>query len=414
MSNTKETPKKAWRVRTSIAAIILIAAIVLFPTSAQAEKIIKTNAVQAGTTINNDVFLTGENPLVEGTINGDVFVLGKNLTIKGEVNGSVVAIADKVKLEGKISGNLYALTAGYVQKSEAEIERSLYLLGLSLILEKDASIGRDLNTVTLSAGLRGDIGRDTNATVGLFELFRLLRESVNQSITGIPSPEQFAQITPPRITQKLTDAPRRALLRLPAPATSTPLIRWTLATLTALVTFLIVGLLALWIFPARFQTWVRKLEERPLASAGYGAIVLINGYLMPLLLVALLGGAVLGLLYLSLPALAWMLFWGALGLFVAIFSLFLIVITFLSKTIVAYWVGEFIFKKLAPQALEYKIFPLLLGLLIYVPLASIRYVGFFIGLVVTLFGLGTLWLTRNQAKTEHEAEVESAQDAESA
>ena len=408
MNNAKKSHKTTWRVRTIIAAIVSIAAMMVFPASAQAGKIIKTNTVQAGKTINNDVFLTGENPIVEGIINGDVFVFGSNLNIKGEVNGSVFAIAKKINLEGNISGNFYALSSGYIQKSGAQIERSLYLSGLSLLLEKDAKIGRDLNALTLSAGLRGDIARDTNATVGFFELLRLLRENVSQTITGIPSAYQFAQMNPRSITQNLENMPRRALTRMATPSTNSAFLQWLLTSLTALATFLIVGLLALCLLPKRFQTWVTEVQKKPFASAGYGAIVLVNGYLMPILLVALLTGAVLGLLYLSLPSLAWMLFWGVLGVFVATFSLFLISVAFLSKTIVAYWAGEFIFKKLAPQALEYKIFPLLLGLFIYVLLASIPYLGFFIGLVVTLLGLGSLWLARHQAQITVEAKAEVA------
>ncbi|HIE25162.1 MAG TPA: hypothetical protein EYP74_04095 [Anaerolineales bacterium] len=407
MNNVKTLPKKIWRVSFIIAAMLSLAAILLSPASAQAKKIIKTNLVQVGKTIENDVFLTGENPLIEGTVNGDVFVFGSNLTIKGDVNGSVIAIAEKINLEGNISGNLYALTSGgYTQKTNAQIERSLYLFGLSLLLEKDAKIGRDLNALTLSAGLRGEIGRDTNATVGLFELLRLLNENLRQTITGIPAPEQFVQLQ--RIPRDLGDAPRRALMRISAFQAKVPLQAWLLSSLTAFASFLIVGLLSLWMFPAWQKTWVHQLDEKPLASAGYGALVLINGYLMPILLVALLGGAVLGLLYISLPSLAWMLFWGILGLSVAIFSLFLVAVAFLSKTIVAYWVGEFILSKLVPKALQYKVLSLLLGLLIYVPLASIRYVGFFVGLVVTMLGLGTLWLTRNQAQIARDAEVESA------
>jgi len=50
----------------------------------------------------------------------------------------------------------------------------------------------------------------------------------------------------------------------------------------------------------------------------------------------------------------------------------------------------------------------LLGLVIYVPLTSIPYMGFFIGLVVTLLGLGSIWLAQKQAHRPVEAVVEAA------
>jgi hypothetical protein len=50
-------------------------------------------------------------------------------------------------------------------------------------------------------------------------------------------------------------------------------------------------------------------KNEPLASAGYDIIVLINGYLVSILGLFLIVGLLLGLLYLSLPSLAWPFFW---------------------------------------------------------------------------------------------------------
>jgi hypothetical protein len=93
---------------------------------------------------------------------------------------------------------------------------------------------------------------------------------------------------------------------------------------------------------------------------------------------------------------------------VTLFTLFQVAITFLSKAIVAYLVGTFILSKIASHIMQYRILPLLLGLLIYVPLAAIPYLGTFIGLVVTLFGLGAIWLSRKQVSQPIAAVVETA------
>jgi len=103
-----------------------------------------------------------------------------------------------------------------------------------------------------------------------------------------------------------------------------------------------------------------------------------------------------------------MSFWAGLGLLMTLFTLFLAATTFLSKTIVAYLVGAFILSRVASGVLQYRILPLLLGLLLYVPLASIPYMGFVFGLVVTLLGLGSIWLTRKQVSRPVEAVVETA------
>ena len=67
--------------------------------------------------------------------------------------------------------------------------------------------------------------------------------------------------------------------------------------------------------------------------------------------------------------------------------------SYLSKGIVAYLVGYLILERIAPKVAAHKFWPLLLGLIIYVLLRSIPYFGWAVSLVVTLMGLGAVWLT---------------------
>lgn len=49
-------------------------------------------------------------------------------------------------------------------------------------------------------------------------------------------------------------------------------------------------------------------------------------------------------------------------------------------------------RRLAPNSLNYKILPLLLGLLIYVLLAWLPYFGWVVAVLVNAVGLGAAWL----------------------
>lgn len=365
-----------------------------------------TSAVPAGQVIENDVFLTGEKPVVEGTVNGNVFIVGSDVTISGEVNGSVFVMAERLTLPGRVHGGLYAAAVELTQPADGQIGQSLYALTLSLVTEPESVIGRDLTTVAMSARLRGQTGRDTTAVIGPWELFKLLREGITQNITGYV-PGQLASVkSGPQHVSVRSSSPRRAMLRMVQRVRRSALVDWLVAAARALVKFLIVGGLMLWAFPRQFQGWAEKVRKEPLASAGYGAVVLINGYLVPGLMLFLLLGLLFGLIYLSLPALAWIFFWAGLGTLMTLFTLFLAAVTFLSKAIVAYLAGTFILSRVAPTTVRYPVIPLLLGLLIYVPLASIPYLGFFIGLVVTLLGLGSIWLSRKQISQWSETRVE--------
>ena len=408
MKSADGSTRMAWRSRTFITVIGMVAVMLLFPASAGAEKVLHANAVPAGQVIDNDVFLIGQQPVVDGTVNGDVFIVGSDVTIRGEVNGSVFVVAENLHLPGVVSGNLYAAAVELTQPTESQIGRSLYALTLSLITEPESSIGRDLNTVALSARMQGQTERNTAAIIGPWELFKILRDIVNQNIIGFaPNQPSLAKSNSEDVSFRAV-RPQRAMMRVAKDTEPSELVDWLLTALKSFLNFLIVGGVMLWIFPRQFQGWADKVRREPLAAAGYGAVVLINGYLLPGLILFLLIGLLLGLIYVSLSSLAWPVFWVGVGSLVALFALFTLTTTFLSKAIVAYLAGTFIFSKVAPGALQYRVLPLLLGLLIYVLLAAIPYLGIFIGLVVTLLGLGAIWLSRKQAPQPVEAVEETA------
>jgi hypothetical protein len=75
-----------------------------------------------------------------------------------------------------------------------------------------------------------------------------------------------------------------------------------------------------------------------------------------------------------------------------VFTIFILVVTYGSKLIVSFFAGKWILEKLAPTAAESKIWPLLLGVVIYVILRAIPIFGWLIGFMVTLIGLGAVYL----------------------
>jgi len=149
-----------------------------------------------------------------------------------------------------------------------------------------------------------------------------------------------------------------------------------------------------------FNGATKELRQRPLASAGYGALVFVNGFLLSLLLGAVIVGIGLGLRALTLTSLAWA-FWGvtfsSLGLG---FSLFIVSLVWLSKAIVAALVGIFILERAYPRALEYRGTAMTLGHLIYLPLCLIPVVGWVLALIISVLGLGAMFLSIRQIKRD--------------
>ena len=170
---------------------------------------------------------------------------------------------------------------------------------------------------------------------------------------------------------------------------------WLRWIATEFFTLLVFGLLGIWLFSSFLKRSGQKIESKPLKSTGIGllglviSVALIGVVVLVGLLILMLG---IGLGALSLWDLAWAV-WGvgftSLGL---TFWLSLLFVSYGTKVIVTFLVGTLILERLAPKANQYKILPLLLGLLIYVLLAWLPYFGWVVAVLVNAVGLGAAWL----------------------
>ena len=395
MFNRKCSNEKSRYILPLVMALLGIVFSFALPISVQAGKELSINEIPEGFVIDEDIFLIGEKPSIEGTVNGDVFVIGSDVMIDGEVNGSIFALAEKINLQGKVSGNLYVAAVEVNQPTQGKIERSLYALSLSLIMEEGSSIDRDLNIVTMSAKLKGKISGKTSAIIGPWEIFKVLRNYFNQNIVGF-NPNQIILVEKESevIPIKAGIPHMASIIEKENKEDSSQFLEYLQGVMKSFINFIVVGGIIFWIFPRQFKGCSQKAQDAPLASAGYGILVLINSYLVPVVSLFLVLGLFISLLWLSLPSLAWTFFGLGFGVLITLFTILQIAITFISKSIIAYLLGSFILSKTAPGVMKYTFLRLLLGLLIYVPIASIPYLGFVVGLVTTLIGLGAIWLER--------------------
>ncbi len=175
---------------------------------------------------------------------------------------------------------------------------------------------------------------------------------------------------------------------------------WIVPFLVDLITFLILGSLLIWLLPKPFERWTEKTKQAPLKAFGTGILLFFGGYLAVILGVLLilgvaiflyfiqfngLGGIILGI---GLPAVG--VFLGALSLFVA----------YISKLVVVFVIGKLILARLYPKALAHRFWPLALGLVIYLLIAMIPWLGWVVGVIATLIGLGAIWLGWQQKPAE--------------
>jgi hypothetical protein len=386
---TKGAQLSNWLVLLFLGLLLALSA-----QSVRAQGIVFGEQIPAGNEIVSDVVLNGNDVRLMGVVDGDVFIVGRSVIVDGDVSGSLFVIADRVLLNGTVEGSAYVTAASSQVGETAVVGRSLYFLGLNLLTEQGSIIQRDLYVLTLGARLRGSVERDTQAIIGLVEVVRFILSGVNQVTTG-----QSVSFLEPGLT--VDTRPRGTTYRLqtqtePEAATPNPqaaaIGEWAMEQVRFLLNILIVGLLLLWLRPNWFVGWSERVKERPLTTFGAGLSIYFIGFAgtVALTLIFIALGATLGLLSFWGLAFTW---WGITlsGLSLA-FWLFILFVSYISKAVVAYWFGAWLLRRFLPDV-QRRIWPLLLGTLLFALLAAIPYAGWALSLIVTYFGLGAVVMT---------------------
>ena len=394
------TRLKNRRFRLLIILSLVILGLAVVTGSAQAQDLVAGETIPEGTTHNNDAFLSGDNVVIDGTVNGDVLAVGRRVTINGEVTGSLIAAAEVVNVNGEVGGSVYAVAATLEANEAAAVDRSLYFAGAQLNTDPASQVNRDLVAAALGAQLAGDVGRTVKAVVGPLALIERILDLLNIE-TGfqiLPSsalaPEDQATVVASRPAGgqrwNVLASPARAQDDSPNQAQTAG--EWFLVHLRQMVQFLIVGGLVSWLFPVNFSRWSDTLRRRPIASGLYGFVGFVTGFAGVFLLALLVLVIGIGLAILTLRGLA-ITTWGlGLSATALLFSIFMLFVLFISKVIVSYVIGLLILERLIPRAAGHRFWPMLLGLIFYVLLRAIPYLGLGIGFLVTIFGLGAAML----------------------
>jgi hypothetical protein len=419
--------KESWRADRLLQVLgALTLAIVVWlvaPQPARADWSIVGDTVPAGQVIDNDVLAQGTEVVIDGTINGDLLAVGSNVTVNGSVSGSLVTLARTVTVNGQVGGSVYAVSRSLKLGSAAHVVHNAHYLGLLLDSQPGSQIGRDLVVASVRGRVSSQIGRALNAAI-------LLLTFNGQIGAGVAVPGEGATLPnglEPGGTLLFVGSSAGRPVGLAAPALSIRSLQqgeeeaagipeWLVARLADLAALLLVGGLALWLRPILIQRPVKRLLRKPLPAAGFGllALFIVPGALIIAILLAVLlfflgmwlgGGGLWGLAF---------LLWGiGYPTLILACSLFALAALYGTKVIVADLVGRLILKRLAPQRLDTArgILPLLLGLVLYVLLRSIPFLGLAVEVVVTIFGLGALWLALRHAPSPAPRPVELAVEA---
>lgn len=372
------------------------------PTPGRAQGIIFGDSVGQGQVVDNNIVLNGTDVSIDGTVNGDVMAFGQTVTVNGLVNGNLISTAETIVINGEVTNNVWAASIRMELGPEAQIGRDLYYTGARLVLTDGSTITRDLYSLGLEAQVSGNIGRDIRVIIGPLQIAELILNPFRDRITviGAAQPGNAGQANTPQLAgigsgvlgpagSWLSRDFRNA--QQGGQIDTERLGEWGTALLKNLVAFLVLGLLGIWLVPAPLNWAAEDIRKKPGLSALTGLLFLVIGWFVALVVLLLVVMLALFFYSLSLPNLGFLVgSMGLLGVGLAAVMLWFSSV-YLSKVIVALWVGRLILQRFAPKYAQGNLWPLLLGVVLYVLIASIPYLGWVVATLATFFGLGGLW-----------------------
>jgi hypothetical protein len=349
---------------------------------------------------------------INGTVEGDLLAVGQTVTVRGTV-------ADDVRIAGQ----------ALILDSDAQVGDDVVAAGFSMEDKKGSSVGGDFIYAGYQALLAGDVAQDLTVAVGGLQLSGSVGGDVKAEVgepgegpppmffmPGVPSmpsvPMGLTVDEGARIGGKL-DYTSASEWSIPAGVVAGAITRhrpeieveekvivspakraaeWFLRHLRRLVTLLLVGLLIVWVVPGWTEKATGALRAKPLPSLGWG-VVSVAAFilaLLVLLIVTIIVAVVLGII--TLGGLAGTTAWtGGLTMALLVFF-FSIAVTYITKVVVSFLGGRLILARLKPDWADGRIWPLVVGVVLFVVITAIPILGWLVNLVVVLLGLGALWL----------------------
>jgi len=328
--------------------------------------------------IDGSLVAMGESVTIDGNIAGDLLAFGKTVRIAGQVEGNLFCAGRDVELTGSVSGSVHC--AGMDVRASSAVGGNFYGAGQDVVLEAESRVGGDVALAFEDGQLEGEIARDViGAGEDLTVAGRVGRDATFHvgEITFLDS-----AVVPGKVELHLPEGEEPTIAAgaalgsverkiLEGGAPQTPLKRisqfeFIRRQIVLLVSAFLVGILLFALAPGMFSARV-ETAGRFFGAVGTGLLALIA---------LLIGGCLIGMTIVGLPAAALVLFVMAAMIFIGPIAVAAIV----GRTVMRSGLGDF---------REFAI-ALGVGLILLVILISLPVVGVIATIVLVLEGVGLL------------------------
>ena len=331
----------------------------------------QTVTVASGEVVDGDLFARANIITIDGTVNGNLWAIGDTVTVNGVVKGNIIAAGKTINIGGNVNGNLCLAALSLNIASTANIKGNLlFVAGITRI---DSPIGGETTSGTMAMMSNRAGGNIELKAMGL-TIFPVAEIQRDLSYTTGQGADTESGFQPVSATTELPPAKTE-----PAKALPFALFSGALGWVTGFLMAFITGLVIILLLPRRLTLVAESIRTDPLLSLGWGAVILLITPMVAILACCTIIGIPLGLITLGLYAMA----------------------VYLAQIPVGLFVGRWIFGHFGGvEGKGIMIGALALGLVIMHLLRLIPYFGFFVGLVIILFGLGAVVVSERKRRAE--------------
>lgn len=327
----------------------------------------------AGSVVNDDLMVISGNIRIDGEVRGDLLVAGANCVITGHVTGDVIIGGSQLRISGIVDGSVRGSTS--ILEIRGQVGKNVTVFAGNVEMDPEARVGQDMVVYAGQFSMAGRVERNITSRGG--------RVSVDGAVGGniwsraedgfvvnsgadVKGTIKVSGPHEPEVEPgaKLASQPQFTYVTR-RPSYTTRGYYWHRSLVWA-AAFLF-GLLWILIAPLLFGDAVRKMEN--FSAVGFGALLVI-----------------------ATPILSVLICFSLIGIPVAITAVLLWLITmYAAKTFVCTWVGQRLMG--AATGTGGMIGRLAVGLLLYEAAIEIPYAGFWIRLIVTIWGVGAFAIT---------------------
>jgi hypothetical protein len=386
--------------------------------------------IASGETIDDDLYVFGQEVVIEGNIDGDLLVWAQQVTIRGAVSGSVMAAGQTIVIDGQTGS---ARIAGQVLQvgSKAKLTGDLIAAGMSLECEKESEVTGDAIFAGYQALFAGKVGSDVRGAMDRCRVEGAIGGDVKLEVGGDkhgPSATTFGPAPPvpmPNLPGGLTVAASASIdgdlnYQSSQDAEIDPAARvagevrfdqriyvekegqaaavekqnrvgaWIWSRLRHLISVALVGLFALLVFPKWTTAWADTIRQRPAASFLGGLIGLAAFLAFVVFIVILIILAAIFLFNIRITELGPLALVGGCVAYAAVIVGFWIVSAFLAEALAGLALGRMAVKQ---DGVGSRLGALAMGVALVGIVLSVPYLGGVIGFCIMILGLGSICLS---------------------